>query len=165
MAYIRTYDTKRKRKGKSVRVYRVCWREPERDSFGLPTGKLLAQQENYPTREAAEARRDEINAAKHTNNAAALAERRKAGDLPFGHYAQAWIAAQRVRVASGKIKADTVSGYEKRLTVYVLPEFGAKAIATITSTQCERFLAELVARGIAPATLKHHWSTLRAVFV
>ena len=45
MAYIRTYDTQRKRKGKTVRVYRVCWREPERDSFGLPTGKVVARQE------------------------------------------------------------------------------------------------------------------------
>ena len=66
---------------------------------------------------------------------------------------------------SGKIKADTVDGYASRLAVYALPEFGSKAIASITSTRCEQFLAELVAREIAPATLKHHWSTLRAVFV
>ena len=63
------------------------------------------------------------------------------------------------------MKADTVDGYEKRLAVYALPEFGGKAIASITPTDCEQFLAALVARGITPATLKHHWSVLRSVFV
>jgi integrase len=163
MAYIRTYDTQRKRKGNTVRVYRVCWREPERDSFGLPTGKSVAQQENYTTRDVAEARRDELNAAKHTTGTSALAEQRKAGMLTFGHYARAWLAAQRV--ASGKVKADTVDGYEKRLAVYALPEFGGKAIASITPAHCEQFLAALVALKIAPATLKHHWSVFRAVFM
>jgi integrase len=165
MAHIRSYDTQRKRKGKTVRVYRVVWREPERDPFGLPTGKTVAQQENYPTRELAEARRDELNAARHTTGTTTLAEQRKAGVLTFGHYTQAWLTAQRVKAASGQIKADTVDGYQRRLAVYALPKFGPKAIAAITSADCEQFLAALVARGIAPATLKHHWSTLRAVFV
>jgi len=39
------------------------------------------------------------------------------------------------------------------------------AIASITPARCEQFLAALVARGITPATLKHHWSVLRRVFV
>jgi integrase len=46
----------------------------------------------------------------------------------------------------------------------VLPEFGAKAIASITPAHCEQFLAALVERGMTPATLKHHWSVLRSVF-
>jgi integrase len=110
-------------------------------------------------------RRDELNAARHTNTASALADQRKAGKLTFGQYARAWLAAQQVRVASGNLKADTVNGYEQRLAVYALPEFGGTAIASITSTDCEQFLAALVAHKIAPATLKHHWSTFRAVFV
>lgn len=165
MAHIRTYETAERRKGKPVRVYRVVWREPVRDKFGLPTAKTRARQENYPTREAAEARRDELNAARHTTGTSALAEQRKAGEQPFGYYARAWLDAQRVKVASGKVKADTVDGYERRLAVYVLPEFGAKAIASITPAHCEQFLAALVGRGLTPATLKHHWSVLRAVFV
>jgi hypothetical protein len=64
MAYIRTHDTKLRRKGKVVKTYAVVWREPVRDDFGLPTGQLRARRETYPTREAAEARRDELNAAK-----------------------------------------------------------------------------------------------------
>ena len=71
--------------------------------------------------------------------------------------------AVRAKVASGKVKGDTVDGYERRLTKYALPEFGAKAIAAITQTQCEQFLAALVARGLTPVTLKHHWSVLRGV--
>lgn len=126
---------------------------------------MRARRETYAHREDAEARRDELNAARHTTGTIRLAEQRKAGDLPFGHYARAWLDSQRVKVASGKLKADTVDGYEKRLAVYVLPEFGATAIASITPAGCEQFLAALVARGMTPATLKHHWSVLRSVFV
>lgn len=166
MAHIRAHQTTAKRKGKPVKRYEVCWREPATDpTTGLPTGKMRSRQESYPTREAAEARRDELNAAKHTTGTTTLADQRKAGTLTFGHYAAAWLAAQRVRVASGKLKSDTVDGYERRLAVYALPEFGGRAIGSITPAQCEQFLAALVGRGITPATLKHHWSVLRAVFV
>lgn len=106
---------------------------------------------------------DELNAARHTTGTSALSEARKAGELPFGHYARAWLNAQRVKAASGKVKADTVDGYEQRLAVYALPQFGSMAIAAITPAHCEQFLVALVARGITPATLKHHWSVLRGV--
>lgn len=165
MAYIRAHETKQKRKGKPIKTYAVVWREPVRDDFGLPTGQLRARRETYSTREAAEARRDELNAARHTTGTTALAEQRKAGDLPFGHYARAWLDSQRVKAASGKVKAETVDGYASRLAVYALPDFGGKAIASITPVHCERFLAALVGRGMTPATLKHHWSVLRSVFV
>jgi integrase len=164
MAYVRAHETKQKRNGKPIRTYAVVWREPVRDDFGLPTGQLRARRETYPTREAAEARRDELNAARHTTGTSALAEQRKAGELPFGYYARAWLDSQRVKAASGKLKADTIDGYEKRLAVYALPEFGPTAIAAITPARCEQFLAALVAKGMTPATLKHHWSVLRNVF-
>ena len=165
MAYLRSYDTKQKRKGKIVKRYEVFWREPQRDAFGLPTGNVRSRQESYATREAAEARRDELNAARHTAGTSALADQRIAGDLPFGYYARAWVESQRVKAFSRKVKSDTVDGYEGRLAVYALPEFGAKAIASITPAHCEQFLAALVARGLTPATLKHHWSVLRSVFL
>src|SRR5271165_635694 len=166
MAHIRSYDTQRKRKGKTVRMHRVIWREAATDTNGLPIpGKTRARQETYPTREQAEARRDELNHSKHTTGTAALADQRKAGTLTFGHYARAWLDSQRVKAASGKVKVDTVDGYQKRLAVYALPEFGPRAIASITSTDCEQFLAALVARNMTPATLKHHWSTTKNVFV
>ncbi|GFG67914.1 site-specific integrase [Mycobacterium kubicae] len=166
MAYIRSYDTKQKRKGKTVKRYEVVWREPATDARGMPIpGRVRSRQESYPTREDAEARRDELNNAKHFGTTTALAEQKKAAALTFSYYARAWLDSQRVKVTSAKVKADTVDGYEARLAVYALPEFGAKAIASITPAHCERYLAGLVARGLTPATLKHHWSVLRGVFV
>ena len=82
MAYIRAHETNAKRKGKVVKRYEVVWREP--------TGK--SRQESYPTREAAEARRDELNAAKHTlGGTTALADARKLARRTFGDYAESWL--------------------------------------------------------------------------
>jgi integrase len=127
MAYVRAHETKQKRNGKPVKTYAVVWREPVRDEFGLPIPvnpdhpdgpkQMRARRETYTTREAAEARRDELNAARHTIGTSALAEQHKAGDLPFGYFARVWLDSQRVKAASGKVKADTVDGYEKRLAV------------------------------------------------
>ncbi|MEX3646539.1 tyrosine-type recombinase/integrase [Mycolicibacterium porcinum] len=166
MAYIRSYDTKQRRRGKPVKRYEVVWREPATDATtGLPTGKMRARQESYPTRETAEARRDELNNAKHTTGTATLGDQRKAGKESFAHYAQAWLASQRTKAAgSDKLRAETVDGYGRRLAVYALPAFGSRSIASITSTDCETYLAELVGRGISPATLKHHWSVFSHVF-
>jgi integrase len=175
MAYIREHVTKARDNGKPIKRYQVVWRETVRDDFGLPLPKhpnrpdgpklTRAQQETYAKREDAEARRDELNAARHTSGTANLAEQRKAGDLPFGHYARAWIDSQRLKVAGGKLKADTLAEYERQLASHALPEFGATAIASITPAHCERFLTTLVGRGLTPATVKHHWSTVRRVFV
>jgi integrase len=85
MAYIRAHNTTIKRKGKVVKRYEVVWREPATDpTTGLPTGKVRSRQESYPTREQAEARRDALNNAKHNiGGTAALADAKKAGELPF----------------------------------------------------------------------------------
>src|SRR4051794_23157172 len=113
MAYIRAHETTQKRKGKSVKRYEVVWREPH----PMQQGKTRARQESYGTREQAEARRDALNNAKHTvGGTTALADAKKAGALTFGYYAEAWIAAQRLRAATNdKLRAETVDGYERRL--------------------------------------------------
>jgi integrase len=164
MAYVRSYETKQKRNGKPVRTYQVVWREPATDTYGLPNGKHRTRSEAYPTREAAEARKDELNAARHTTGTAQLANQRKAGNLTFGYYAQAWLSQQKVKAASGKVKQATIDGYASRLAVYALPALGSKAIAAITPAHCEQFLAALVGQNLSPATLKHHWSTTKQVF-
>jgi len=87
---------------------RLVWREHQRDAFGLSTGALRSRQESYPTREAAEARRDELDAAKHTSGTGVLADAKKAGELPFGYYARACLDAQGLKVAQGKLKQRTV---------------------------------------------------------
>lgn len=173
MAYIRTHDTKAKRKGKTVKRYEVVWREPATDpTTGLPTGKMRPRQESYPTREAAEARRDELNAAKHTvGGTTALADAKKAGAVTFGYYSRAWLDAQRVKVSQGKLKARTVDEYERLLRCYMLGELGGTAVAAITSTRCEALLAALVRqtsrqgdrKPLTPGTVKHVWDVLRRV--
>lgn len=90
--------------------------------------KTSAHQESYPTREVAEARRDELNAARHTVGTTSPSEARKAGDLPFGFYAQAWLDSMRVKVAQGRLKQRTLDDYEKLLHRYALKAFGGKAI-------------------------------------
>lgn len=131
MAHIRAHETSQKRKGRAVKRYEVVWREPVRDDYGLPVQengktKMRSRQESFGTREDAEARRDELNAAKHTGQTSALAEQRKAGDLPFGYYAQAWIESQQVKVAQGRLKQRTLDDYEKVLRRYSLERFGGQ---------------------------------------
>jgi integrase len=173
MAYVRAHETKQKRQGKPVRRYEVVWREPLRDNFGLPIPKNPARPdgpkksrtraERFDTREDAEARRDALNAARHTIGTASLADQRKAGELPFGHYTRAWLDSQQIRVASGKLKADSLKEYERLLVSHALPEFGPRAIASISPAHCEQFLTTLVARGVTPKTVSAHWNLLRRV--
>jgi integrase len=181
MAYVRAHETKQKRNGKPVKTYAVVWREPVRDQFGLPIPvnpdhpdgpkHIHARRETYTTREAAEARRDELNAARHSTGISALADQRKAGELPFGHYARAWLNAQQIRVASGKLKAVTCAKYERLLEFYVLPEVGAIAVAAISPAQCEQLLTTLVNRrsrvgdgdGLSPMTVTHAWRIFNKV--
>ncbi|MFE0751043.1 tyrosine-type recombinase/integrase [Gordonia sp. NPDC058843] len=181
MAWIKTYETKDRKRGKRIRTYRVIWKEVERDSYGLPIPvdpqhpegrkRTRNRQESFATREDAEARRDELNAAKHTGQTSALAEQKKAGDLPFGYYAQAWIESQQLKVAQGRLKQRTLDGYEKEVKCYLLPPFGSKAIAAITPKDCEQFLTSLVGKRsrqnggkpVSPGTVKHAWGTLRRV--
>ncbi|MBF6131603.1 site-specific integrase [Nocardia otitidiscaviarum] len=185
MAWIKPYETKDRRNGKPVKSYIVIWKEPARDAFGLPIPadpnrpngrkKQVQQQETYPNREAAEARRDELNAARHTTGTSALAEARKAGDLPFGYYAKAWLDSLEVKVKQGRLKQSTLDGYAANLQRYALKTFSSKAIAAITPHDCEEFLAALVRQKsrqgadgqldntLTPATVKHGWGTFRRV--
>jgi len=163
MAYVRAHDTKQKRKGKPVKRYEVVWREPATDTNGLPIpGRMRSRQESYPTREAAEARRDELNAAKHAGSTSALADQRKAGAQTLGYYAAAWVEAQNTKVATGAMKASTCEKYVETLGHYVLPRFGAKAVASITPRDCEAFRADLACR-LSRSTVNNVWRVFRHV--
>lgn len=181
MAHLRTHETRQKRNGKPIKTYAVVWREPVRDPFGLPipldpvqaggAKQMRARRETFTTREAAEARRDELNAAKHTTGTSALAEQRKAGELPFGHYAQAWLDTQAVKVSTGKLKRNTADEYGRQLRTYVLPAIGSTAVACITPAHMEQLLAALVGQAscqgdrkpLTPGTVKHIWDVARRV--
>lgn len=182
MAHIHTRETTQRKNGKPVKTYVVVWKEAARDEFGLPIPvnparphgrkKQKEHQETYPTREAAEARRDELNAARHTGHTSALAEARKAGDLPFGFYAQGWLKSLQVKVSQGRLKQRTLDDYEKTLQRYALKTFAGTAVASITAEQCEDFLLGLVTQRsrqgnatdtLSPATVKHAWSAFGRV--
>ena len=166
MAHIRAHNTtqRNRRKGKPVKRYEVVWREHATDpTTGLPTGKQRSRQESYPTREAAEARRDELNAAKHTaTGTTALADAKKAGELPFGHYAQGWLARQRTKVADGRLKLRTCERYEGTVRYNLLPCFGSRPIGAITLLDCEQFRADLASRR-SSRTVRNVWQVLRHV--
>jgi integrase len=163
VAYVRAHETTAKRKGKPVKRYEVIWREPATDANGFPNGKTRARQESYPARDAAEARRDELNNAKHKiGGTSALADQKKAGALTFGHYASGWLAAQQVKVATGAMKQGTFEKYTQTLAHDVHPRFGGKAIASITVMDCEMFRADLAGR-LRRATVNNVWRVLRHV--
>lgn len=173
MAYIEKATTQRTKDGKPQPTYRVRWMETTRDEMGRPIPiyphrpdgqkKQHHRQESFRSKEAAQERCDELNAARHRTSAQSASEIRKAGDQPFGVYAGEWLDSMAVKVARGQLKERTHDDYEKLLHRYVLQRFGGQAIATITPRQCESFLAELVHKGLSPKTAKHAWSVFNRV--
>ncbi|BDH56577.1 tyrosine-type recombinase/integrase [Tsukamurella sp. PLM1] len=145
MAYIRAHETTTKRKGRPVKRYEVVWREPIRDEFGLPIldargkPKLRSRQESHPTREAAEARRDELNNAKHSGTVSQLADQRMAGSKPLGHYAQEFFKSQQ-----GTVKPGSIALSEAIYRRYLAEPFGQKATATITAADVRAFRAAML---------------------
>lgn len=172
MAHVRERNTKARENGKPVKAYAVRWTEVVRDEFGLPVprdpnrpeGPKLTDwhQLTYESRSEAEIKRDEINARRHTRSSG-IAEQIKAGELPFGHYARAWLDSMQLRVARGKLKADTLDGYGRVLANAAIPLFGSTPIAAITPAHCEQFLVTLVARGVSPKTVSAHWNLFHRV--
>jgi len=172
MAYIRSHETSARRRGKPVKRFEVCWREPAMDPLTrlLIPGRSRARQESYSTREAAEARRDELNAARHLGATTGLTEARKLGSQPFGDWATAWLASLQLRVDSGNLKQRTQDDAVRLLRRYVLPKFGARAIGSITAMDVERWLGELVRqpsrqgdkRPLSRGTVTHAWNTFRS---
>lgn len=81
------------------------------------------------------------------------------------------LTAQRLKVSQGKVKTRTVDEYQRLLRCYVLGDLGGIAVAAITPTRCEAFLAALVQQPsrqgdrepLTPGTVKHVWDVLRRV--
>lgn len=87
-----------------------------------------------------------LNAARQTLGTASLADKRKAGDLPFGYYADGWLKSMDVKVSRGALKETTAAEYRRSLRCYVMDQFGGQAAASIAPRHCEDFLADLVGR-------------------
>jgi integrase len=102
MACIRTHETKQRSRGKVVKRYEVVYRAKARTDDGRVVSRL--RQESHPTREAAETRVAELNAHRHSHTTDP-AEQRKRGARSLADWSADWLASQRVKVASGQLKA------------------------------------------------------------
>ncbi|WP_230591085.1 tyrosine-type recombinase/integrase [Rhodococcoides fascians] len=185
MAHVRKIETSRTKNSKPVPSYQVRWQEPARDEMGRPIPvspsrpggqkKQVHLKKTFGSKEAAQERCDELNAQRHRTTAQSASDIRKVGDQLFGHHTAAWLESMEVKVARSQLKQRTLNDYRKLLHRYVLDRFGGQAVATITARQCEEFLAapvqqqsrqgadRVINNRIAPATIKHAWSTFGRV--
>lgn len=88
---------------------------------------------------------------------------REARMEPFGTFAQMWIGEARDAVALGDLKPRTAADRDGVLRRYVLPTFAARPVGTITKAEAAEFRSALIARGLAPATVKSAFDGLRRV--
>ena len=150
-----------RRDGRPVRTFKLRYEETVRDpSTGRPTGRKRSRSETFPTFEAADARRREItNQRAGTGVIVGRSEREE----PFATYAEMWVREARDAVALGELKARTVADREGALRRYILPTFATRPVGGISRTDAREFRSALVARGLAPATVKGAFDAFRRV--
>lgn len=141
MAYIRKRTTgKVDRFGNAVVTYQVVWREPVRDEFGAPTGRLKQTSETFPTERKAKTRlrkvEDALDGAKGIDPSSAKAK----ANTPLGTYARQYLDS-----LVGQMEPTTIEGYDKLYRTHIAPVFGSKPVAAITAADVDRFRASLFA--------------------
>jgi integrase len=155
MAWITAIDSNRRDdRGRPVKHYRVEWYEIARDGDGKPIpryenrvdgpAKMVRRQETFDTREAAQARVDEINPKIARGQSPAT--QREAGNRPLSHYAQAWLDG-----LTGQIKPRVLGDYRANYRRYVAEPLGNKAVASITAADVRRWRAQLMEPRPRPA--------------
>lgn len=77
----------------------------------------------------------------------------------FSRWATEWLDT------SAHLKPKTRVDYEAMLRVHVLPTFGDRPVASIQQADVRRFIADRVAAGAAPGTIRAARKVLRLVFV
>jgi integrase len=75
----------------------------------------------------------------------------------FSEWADEWLAT------TAHLKPKTRAGYETDLRVHVLPVFGEHAVGSIQQVDVRRFIADMVAGGSAPGTVRNARKVLRLV--
>jgi integrase len=63
-----------------------------------------------------------------------------------------------------KLKPRTYISYVQSYDRRILPTFGPRSIATVTSEEVERWIAGLTADGLSPATVRNHYVALNKMF-
>jgi integrase len=156
-----------RRDGKPITTYKVRYKETLRDpATGQPLRdaagaiRKRSRSETYPTYEAAKARRLQIE---NERAATGTVVGREARMEPFGTFAQMWVDEARDAAALGDLKARTADDRAAVLRRYVLPTFAARPVGAITRPEAAEFRSALIARGLAPATVKAAYDTFRRV--
>jgi integrase len=82
----------------------------------------------------------------------------RATDRPFCEVVEAWRETRAPGLAPG-----TRARYEQILRTYLVPEFGAKKVSSLTREVVKRYFARLDAGGTGPGTLRKVHTTMSAV--
>ncbi len=156
-----THKTAR-RNGKPLKTYKIRYEEVVRDpATGQPvmtpegSSQKRSRSETYPTYDAADARRREIESERAATGAVTGREARLE---PFAVFANAWFDS-----LAGGVKARTLAEYRRIYKTYVAPQFGARAVGAISPADARRFRADLVGRGLARGTTKHAFDVFRRI--
>lgn len=129
----------------SGRAFEVRWRDGARERQRTFTARREA--ERFALRIENELQ-DGRSTEGHTRTARTVAD-----------VVEASLAASKPR-----LKASTFAGYEHLYAARVLPQFGSRRIASVTSEQVEAWVADLVASGRQPSTVRNHFIALHKVF-
>jgi len=71
---------------------------------------------------------------------------------------------ESMAIAELKLKRRTFNSYRQGYDRHIIPVFGARRISAITSADVERWVADLSASGLAPATVRNTFVALNKVF-
>lgn len=141
MAYIRVRDTKARTKGRPVRSYVVCWREPVRDEYGaIVPGSTVQRTETFTAERQAKARLREIETHLVGVKGGDPSSAKAKANAPVGVYAKQYLDS-----LAGTIDPATIEGYAKIYRTHIAPVFGSKPVASITTADVTAFRAALLA--------------------
>jgi integrase len=135
----------KKRVNRPSKPWQLRYRDPD-------TGKELSQ--HFARRVDAQRRLDEVTASVVAGNYVDP----KAGRVAFAEYADEWLTTK------ADVAASTLENIRGRLNKHAKPFFGEMRIASVRPTHARGFVAELVAQGLAPSTVKGIVLTTGQVF-
>lgn len=117
------------------------------------SGKRRFHEQRFPTKAAAQAFCDDLNAKFQQGHAPNVRDGRR----PFKEYAERWLDSLH------DVKPRTRASYETLLRVHVLPVFGEMQMREIRRSHVEDYVRGLRAKGLAPPTIKHAYTPLKRV--
>lgn len=74
------------------------------------------------------------------------------------------VVEESMATAALKLKPRTLRSYRQGYDRHILPSFGQRRVSAVTSADVERWVSELAASGLAPATVRNTFVALNKVF-